>query len=254
MRHVPLYYELDWEKPPITLRLADSRGKRPQDHKAEVVGYLRSGRLLVYAMSGAHDAFDPADRYGNVSMSLVTDGHYCWPRGLADYVERYDCWLTPSFERHMQRKRWRLPKDLMKRELTHYAPEQPTADILADLAAELYAHDRFAEAELAFRRVVDAYPNHERSLRSLAPLYLKRQRYHDAIYVLGCLIAVSPMDAGAWFQRGAAYHEVAQVGGLRDGADARGVREAALNDLQRAATLGNRQAARMLQQEYGFAR
>jgi tetratricopeptide (TPR) repeat protein len=247
---VPYYFELHRTELPMTLRMADSRGRRPKDHKAEVVAYLRSDRWLVHSMSNARDAFDPTDEFGNVELTGVTDGDYYWPRGLAYYVERYDCWLAPSFERYMERRKWRRPKDLHERKFSRPEFVAPTADDLANLAVELHAHGRVEEAELAFRRVLDGAPTHERTLRMLAPMCVQQQRFQEAIDLFGRIVALAPDDAASWFQRGIAHREIARLAALRSSTDGFAAMEAAVADLRRAAALGAREAAAILRSEH----
>lgn len=94
-----LGYPGDW--PPLAIALA----KRAPKRKAEVLRYLRGGRINWVALRTPDDVFAPgnlADEHG-----VLHDGKYCWPGELAYYVECYDVALPAKFEKHMARRKWK---------------------------------------------------------------------------------------------------------------------------------------------------
>jgi hypothetical protein len=105
---VGFFRELGFEEHPEYPSLADFRGRRPPDHKAEVVAYLSAGRPMVVSPGGkGTDVFDPSRRTTN--RSILTDGRFAWSRELAYYVENYDVGLPSYFEEHMAALGYRVP-------------------------------------------------------------------------------------------------------------------------------------------------
>jgi hypothetical protein len=86
--------------------IAEARGKRAPDHKAEVVAYLRGADVLLTWMSadGAEDYFAPGEELG--PEHVLTDGVFAWPSTLALYVDQYDVALPTAFEEHMAAHHW----------------------------------------------------------------------------------------------------------------------------------------------------
>jgi hypothetical protein len=99
------FLELGYEGAPS---LAALRGKRSDDHLAEVVAYLRAGKLLVMSPGLVHDPLEPGRLAGKRSMR--TDGVFAWPDSLAYFVERYRVELPAAFEHHMARSGWTMPE------------------------------------------------------------------------------------------------------------------------------------------------
>jgi tetratricopeptide (TPR) repeat protein len=226
---VPLVFqEFEGDTLRFAPRLADSRGLRPRENKAKVVEYLRGGPQMAYSMRGTSDRFDPTR---TVELSIVTDGRFSWPIGLADYVERYDVNLSPEFEGHLRGTGCWMPKNIDTKSLRLTMIVEPTIDDLASYAGELVDAERFEEAEAAYRRVLDASPTHGRALLELGTMYALRQRTDDAVEMFTRLITADPTSAPAWFGR-------AVVGGAQ--------REHAKHDLDAAASLGHPGAASLL--------
>ena len=104
---VGAFRELDLVDSPDQPSLADVRGQRPLDHKAEVVAYLRAGKPMVVSPGEeATDVFDPTKR--TTTRGILTDGTYAWSKELAYYVEHYDIALGSLFENHMARRGYRM--------------------------------------------------------------------------------------------------------------------------------------------------
>jgi hypothetical protein len=104
--YVGAFKELGYDDVAAAPSLSDVRGKRPADHKAEVVQYLRGGWMLVFSPGIDRDIFDETKAAD--TPSVVTDGTYSWPKLLAYYVEHYDISLPADFEAHMQLSAWRI--------------------------------------------------------------------------------------------------------------------------------------------------
>jgi len=91
--------------------IADSRGQRAPNSKAEVVNYLRSGNVLVVSPGGmASDVFDPTRR--TTTRAIVTDGRFAWSRELAYYVEVYDVALPAHFEEYIAAHNYLVPETI----------------------------------------------------------------------------------------------------------------------------------------------
>ena len=101
------FRELGYDDGPA---LADVRGKRSSEHTAEVVAYLRGGKVLVMSPGLVEDTFDGKTLAGKRSMR--TDGEYAWPDSLAYYVEQHQVALPAEFEQHMAARTWQLPADI----------------------------------------------------------------------------------------------------------------------------------------------
>jgi hypothetical protein len=82
----------------------------PQEHEAEIVGYLRGGACLGAAACYVSDALDPSSRVA-LTPHLYTDGTYCWRLDIAHYVEKYHLRLPADFIRHMAGRNWRPPPE-----------------------------------------------------------------------------------------------------------------------------------------------
>jgi hypothetical protein len=106
-KSVGCFHDLGYEGAPT---LADVRGKRSQNNQAQVVAYLKAGRVLVMSPGLVRDAFDRNTVAG--SRSIRTDGEFAWPDSLAFYVERYSVELPKEFEKHMAERRWEMPKEI----------------------------------------------------------------------------------------------------------------------------------------------
>lgn len=104
---VGLFLELGDDDAPS---LADARGKRPPANQAQVVAYLKAGKVLVMSPGLVKDAFDRGTLAGTRSMR--TDGVYAWPDSLAFYVERYQVELPAEFEEHMAKREWKMPAEI----------------------------------------------------------------------------------------------------------------------------------------------
>jgi len=83
------------------------KGRRDPTHTADVVRYLRGGKILVASPGLARDIYDRNVVAG--THSLRTDGDYVWPDVLAHYVERYGVELPPNFEARMENAGWTAP-------------------------------------------------------------------------------------------------------------------------------------------------
>lgn len=226
---IPLaFQEFEGEAFRFAPRLADSRGLRPRENKAKVVDYLRGGQEIAHSTSRAPDRFDSSR---TIELSIATDGRFSWPRGLADYVERYDANLPPTFEGHLRGNSYWMPKNIDVRALRLPTLVQPTVDDLADYGGELLDAERLDEAELAYRRVLEASPSHGRALLELATSCARQGRVDDAIELYSRLITTEPTAAAAWFGRS-----------LASSANPAG----AAQDLKHAASLGHPGAASML--------
>jgi hypothetical protein len=115
LRYVGYFYELGYDDHPNAPRLSEARGKRPAQHKAEVVRYLKSGKTLIYSPGIATDVFD--DSATSDTPSIVTDGTYAWRKEIAYYVDRYDIELPSEFEAHMRANDWKVPESIDIRNL-----------------------------------------------------------------------------------------------------------------------------------------
>lgn len=104
---VGCFRELGYDGP---WSLEYARGKRSPEHLAEVVAYLRGGKLLVMSPGTVRDVFDQGTIAG--TRSLRTDGDFTWPDSLAYYVERYAVELPPIFEARMAARSWVPPADV----------------------------------------------------------------------------------------------------------------------------------------------
>jgi hypothetical protein len=106
-KSVGCFRDLGYEGAPS---VADVRGKRSPDHQAQVVAYLKAGRVLVMSPGLVRDAFDRSSVAG--SRSIRTDGEFAWPDSLAFYVERYLVELPRDFEEHMAARLWKMPDEI----------------------------------------------------------------------------------------------------------------------------------------------
>ncbi len=90
--------------------LADLRGKRSPMHQAEVVAYLKAGKVLVMSPGLVRDPVDQSTLAGK--RSIRTDGTYAWPDALAYLVETYRVELSAEFEQHMAALGWKVPSEI----------------------------------------------------------------------------------------------------------------------------------------------
>jgi hypothetical protein len=90
--------------------VATARGKRAPRNKAEVVKYLRGGKMFVFSPGIEKDVFDETKL--SDSSSIRTDGVYSWPEVLGYYVDRYDIELPEEFEEHMRANTWTVPQNI----------------------------------------------------------------------------------------------------------------------------------------------
>ena len=68
----------------------------PDAVKAQVLGYLRSGRVIVDFMGWSYCRI--CGKSGpEMGCSEMTDGHWLWPDGLPHYVEVHDVALPADF-------------------------------------------------------------------------------------------------------------------------------------------------------------
>jgi hypothetical protein len=108
LKRIGNFQELGYDDDPSAPTLAAARGKRPRVHKADVVGYLNSGKTFVFSPGIDQDVFD--DRRHADSCSIVTDGTFAWQKQIAYYVDNYDIELPEEFEAHMRANAWRIPE------------------------------------------------------------------------------------------------------------------------------------------------
>jgi hypothetical protein len=106
-KNVGCFLDLGYDGAPA---LADVRGKREPAHQAQVVAYLKAGRVLVMSPGLVRDVFDRNTVAG--SRSIRTDGEFAWPDSLAYYVERHSVELPKEFEEHMAARRWEMPHEI----------------------------------------------------------------------------------------------------------------------------------------------
>lgn len=104
---VGCFRELGYDGP-WTLEAA--RGRRSPEHLAEVIAYLRAGKILVLSPGLVRDFYDNSRVAGN--RSLRTDGMFTWPDSLAYYVEHYGVELPPVFEANMAGRGYVFPRDV----------------------------------------------------------------------------------------------------------------------------------------------
>jgi len=110
LRYVGNFDELGYDHHPDAPSLADCRGKRSLEHKADVIRYLQSGKTYIFSPGLDRDFFD--ERRAADTRTLLTDGVYTWPRLLAYYVENYDVALPREFEVHMKANGWIIPDEI----------------------------------------------------------------------------------------------------------------------------------------------
>jgi hypothetical protein len=107
LEYVGAFRELELDDDPDALAMAEVRGKRPPENKAEVVRYLSTGKPMVVSPGGAAiDVFDPTRK--TTTRSILTDGRFAWSKQLAYYVSTYDVLLPAHFERHMASQRYQI--------------------------------------------------------------------------------------------------------------------------------------------------
>lgn len=112
LKYVGNFVELGYDDHPNAPSLAQLRGRRKPDQKAEVVAYLLKAPVLIMSPGRDEDVLDPSKRAG--SRSILTDGVYAWPKTLAYYVDTYDVELPEDFESHMRRRAWKVPDSVDK--------------------------------------------------------------------------------------------------------------------------------------------
>ena len=104
---VGCFRDLGYEGAPS---IAEVRGRRSPEHQAQVVAYLKAGKMLVMSPAFVRDSFDRGIVAG--SRSIRTDGEFAWPDSLAYFVERYAVELPIEFEQHMAARRWEMPREI----------------------------------------------------------------------------------------------------------------------------------------------
>jgi hypothetical protein len=104
------FKEMGYADQPDAPSLLELRGKRTQEHKTEVVTYLRKAKAISFSPGPLRDFFGASATVG--SHTMRTDGVYVWPDFLAGYVARHDIELPEAFEQHMREQAWQLPASL----------------------------------------------------------------------------------------------------------------------------------------------
>ena len=104
------FQELGYDDDPHAPRLAGARGRRPLDHKGDVVRYLKSGKMFIFSPGIEEDIFETGKLAD--TCSIVTDGTFMWQKQIAYYVEHYDVELPTDFEAHMRANGWRVPEGI----------------------------------------------------------------------------------------------------------------------------------------------
>ena len=81
----------------------------PQEERASIASYLRSGAMVFAIMESTRDMLDDAFRVAGGS-AVLTDGTYYWRLDAAEYVERYGVGLPGDFLSHGRRLHWLIPR------------------------------------------------------------------------------------------------------------------------------------------------
>lgn len=91
--------------------LLDAMQQVPDEDEGDVVGYLRSGVLLLASPGIARDVLAPS---GSVigPPHILTDGTYAWPGEFVHYVGRYHARPPSPFVAHMAANHWTVPGEI----------------------------------------------------------------------------------------------------------------------------------------------
>jgi hypothetical protein len=101
---VGCYAELGFENAPSLQNLVRTGHDSNRDRS---VAYLKAGKTLILTTSLLRDVFDRSGTPG--SRSILTDGTFAWPAGLAYYIERYGLPVPVELEQHMAHNHWTFP-------------------------------------------------------------------------------------------------------------------------------------------------
>lgn len=107
---VGFYRELRGGEPhqPSLLRAVRSAS---MPNVADVIKYLKAGKVLVATGGPVSDVIDP--KRGLIGPPhVVTDGTYAWPAVLAYYIECHNVHLPPAFVAHMAAGNWSPPSGI----------------------------------------------------------------------------------------------------------------------------------------------
>lgn len=95
---------------------------RCQD-RAKLVHYLRSASPARQYLGYSYCRFDCGIEDHELGDSDLTDGAWCWPCGLAHYVEQHAIKLPDEFVAHAESLAWQPPNivdPFIKRDLTFW--------------------------------------------------------------------------------------------------------------------------------------
>jgi hypothetical protein len=87
----------------------DGYPKLPVARCPQVAAYLAAGEPVLVTDEQMADPFDPEEG-GTVSLDLVTDGYWIWPRALAHFVLRYQLSPDPLLVSHLEQRGYEFPR------------------------------------------------------------------------------------------------------------------------------------------------
>lgn len=82
------------------------------DEKAELVNYLRSGKIYAKWLGFSHCRFNCGAPDSSMGALDLSDGHWVWPEGLAHYVEEHDVMLPDEFILHAKNSKFKIADDI----------------------------------------------------------------------------------------------------------------------------------------------
>ena len=84
-----------------------------RENRKNVVQYLRSGSPAYEWMGYSWCRFECGIEDHEMGDSELTDGVWCWPSGLAHYVEFHEIKLPNEFVRHAESTNWK-PREIVE--------------------------------------------------------------------------------------------------------------------------------------------
>lgn len=106
LREVGMFKELMPEVPGLP-SLAEAKGKLPEEDRARVATYLRTGSVLAASGSSEDDWFTGEKNVAR--MYFRTDGVWAWMESLAYYAEKHGVAPPQEFLEHMKARDWNCP-------------------------------------------------------------------------------------------------------------------------------------------------
>ena len=107
VRYCGFFQELEHGRPNGG-SLAANVQLKPELFEDQVLGYLKSGNLLVGSPGIGCDVLSEDGSFSG-PYHILTDGSWAWPQDLAFYVEKYHVKLPKEFVEDMRAKNWACP-------------------------------------------------------------------------------------------------------------------------------------------------